>query len=138
MVTEKLRRWRDRGAAAVEFALVMPLLVMLLFGIAEFGNAFFIKAQVAGAARVAVRNYAINWKTTTAEDTVARDTATAIAKSAVPDPSASAVISPCVTASSQTTLVVTYHYQSMTGLFDWVLGSNSVPVIVKASMACGG
>jgi len=61
MVTEKLRRWRDRGAAAVEFALVLPLLVMILLGIAEFGYAFSIQAQVALAARVGVRNYAINW-----------------------------------------------------------------------------
>src|SRR3954449_10184554 len=31
------RRRRDRGAAAVEFALVAPLLFIMLFGIIEYG-----------------------------------------------------------------------------------------------------
>jgi Flp pilus assembly protein TadG len=139
MVTRKLRRWRDRGAAAVEFALVMPLLVMILLGIMEFGYAFFIQAQVAGAARVGVRSYAINWKTTTAQDTAAQNTAIAIAKSEVPVPgdASAAFTSPCVTAGSQTTLVLTYKYHSLTGLLDAVLGPN-IKVTVKGSMACGG
>jgi len=134
MATEKLRRWRDRGAAAVEFALVMPLLVMILLGIMEFGYAFFIQASVAGAARAGVRSYAINWSTANAQDT-----AKAIAKSGVPDPSAASadITSPCVTAGSQTTLVLTYKYHSLTGLLDAVLGSN-ITVTGKGSMSCGG
>ncbi|NMM22100.1 MAG: hypothetical protein HHJ11_01130 [Phycicoccus sp.] len=31
------RRGRDRGAAALEFALVMPVLFMLLIGIVNYG-----------------------------------------------------------------------------------------------------
>ena len=38
------RSGRDRGAAAVEFALLMPLLLVLLLGIMEFGYAFFVQA----------------------------------------------------------------------------------------------
>jgi Flp pilus assembly protein TadG len=139
MVTRKLRRWRDRGAAAVEFALVLPLLVMILFGIMEFGYAFLIQAQVAGAARVGVRSYAINWNTTAAQDTAAQNTAIAIAKSQVPVPAdaSGAFTSKCVTAGSQTTLTLTYQYHSLTGLLDGVLGPN-IKVTVKGSMACGG
>jgi hypothetical protein len=38
---DRARRGRDeRGAAIVEFALVVPLLLSMLFGIAEFGVAF--------------------------------------------------------------------------------------------------
>lgn len=54
------RRANDRGAAAVEFALVLPLLVMLLLGIVDFSNAWYTRAKYAGAAREAARNMSIN------------------------------------------------------------------------------
>ena len=49
----------DRGAAVVEFALVVPLLIVLVMGIAEFGRAFFIQATMAGAAREGARAMAL-------------------------------------------------------------------------------
>jgi Flp pilus assembly protein TadG len=136
MVTRKLRRRRDRGAAAVEFALVVPLLVMILFGIVEFGNYFFIQSTVAGAARVGVRSYVVNW-TKTGADATAID----LAKQAVPNGTAvvSAVFTPpcTTTVGSQTRLVLTYRYSSLTGLLDGLLGSN-ITVTGVGSMACGG
>jgi Flp pilus assembly pilin Flp len=52
-----LRRGEDgeRGAAAVEFALVLPVLVLLIFGIVEFGFAFRDTLSVASATRSGVR-----------------------------------------------------------------------------------
>ena len=49
----------ESGAAAVEFAIVAMLLVTLLMGIMEFGYAFFVQGNIAGAAREAARAYAI-------------------------------------------------------------------------------
>lgn len=49
----------ERGAAAVEFALVAMLLVTLLMGIMEFGYAFFVQGTIAGSAREGARVYAI-------------------------------------------------------------------------------
>jgi Flp pilus assembly pilin Flp len=46
---------REDGAAAVEFALLLPLLVLLLFGIIEFGFAFSTRIQATNAAREAAR-----------------------------------------------------------------------------------
>ncbi len=47
---------RDRrGAAAVEFAFVAPLLMMLLFGATELGRAMYIQNSVTAAARVGAR-----------------------------------------------------------------------------------
>jgi Flp pilus assembly protein TadG len=46
---------REEGAAAVEFALLLPLLVLLLFGIIEFGFAFSTRIQATNAAREAAR-----------------------------------------------------------------------------------
>ena len=43
---------RDQeGAAAVEFAIVLPLLMMVLFGIIEFSIAFYDKAMITNASR---------------------------------------------------------------------------------------
>jgi hypothetical protein len=44
-----------RGAAAVEFAIVLPLLVMFVFGIVEFGIVFYNKAMITNASREAAR-----------------------------------------------------------------------------------
>jgi len=44
-----------KGQALVEFAIILPLLLMLLFGIFEFGRAMYIKNTLNNAARSAVR-----------------------------------------------------------------------------------
>jgi len=45
----------QRGASAVEFAIVLPLLVIFVFGIIEFGIIFYDKAMVTNASREAAR-----------------------------------------------------------------------------------
>ena len=45
----------EKGQALVEFAIILPLLFLLLFGIFEFGRAMFIKNTLNNAARAAVR-----------------------------------------------------------------------------------
>jgi Flp pilus assembly protein TadG len=49
----------EKGAAAVEFALVMPLLLLLVFGIIEFGFVFNRYISVTHAAREGVRELAL-------------------------------------------------------------------------------
>lgn len=46
---------QERGAAAVEFALILPLLVVLLFGIIEFSILFYNKAMITNASREGAR-----------------------------------------------------------------------------------
>jgi len=53
----------DRGnqaQALVEFALVLPLLLLLIIGIIDFGRALFVYSEVSNAAREAVRYGAVN------------------------------------------------------------------------------
>lgn len=50
-----LTRSRQRGAAAVEFALVMPLFAAILFGIMEYGWVFYQQFNVAAAVRDGLR-----------------------------------------------------------------------------------
>jgi len=45
----------EHGAAAVEFALVLPLLLFVVFGIIEFGFLLYDKAVITNASREAAR-----------------------------------------------------------------------------------
>jgi Flp pilus assembly protein TadG len=51
---------RERGAAAVEFALVVPLLVAFLFGIVEGGTRYAQQSQVNHWAFLAARDLSID------------------------------------------------------------------------------
>ena len=53
MVLKKLKA--QKGAAAVEFAIILPLLIMLLFGIIEFGIILYDKAMITNASREGAR-----------------------------------------------------------------------------------
>lgn len=46
---------RSDGIAAVEFALVLPMLLLVVFGAIEFGIAFYDKAVITNASREAAR-----------------------------------------------------------------------------------
>jgi Flp pilus assembly protein TadG len=49
----------DKGAAMVEIALILPLLLMLLFGIIEFGRAYNATISMQAAAREGARELAL-------------------------------------------------------------------------------
>jgi Flp pilus assembly protein TadG len=49
----------ENGQSLVEFALVVPLLLLLVIGIAEFGRAWMTQNILTGAAREAVRLLAV-------------------------------------------------------------------------------
>jgi Flp pilus assembly protein TadG len=55
---EKFQRKSLRAQALVEFAIIVPLLLLALTGVIEFGYAFFTWAAVGETARVATR-YAV-------------------------------------------------------------------------------
>jgi Flp pilus assembly protein TadG len=49
------RRPRDRGAAAVEFALILPVLLLIIFGIIDFGRMLNAQINASQAAREGAR-----------------------------------------------------------------------------------
>jgi Flp pilus assembly protein TadG len=55
------RTGRDRGAVAVEFALVVPVLLLIVFGIIDFGRAINAQIVLTGAAREGVRLAALGY-----------------------------------------------------------------------------
>jgi Flp pilus assembly protein TadG len=50
----------DNGAAAVEFAILVPLLLIVVFGIIAFGLVLFSQISATHAARETVRQIAVN------------------------------------------------------------------------------
>ncbi|MEI8240018.1 MAG: TadE/TadG family type IV pilus assembly protein [Actinomycetota bacterium] len=59
----RTRRHEDHGAAMVEMALILPLLVMLLVGIVQFGLAYSSKVSIQAAAREGARALALGEST---------------------------------------------------------------------------
>lgn len=49
----------EKGQSAVEFALVGTLLLVLVFGITEFGRAWYRADKLKGAANIAARTFAV-------------------------------------------------------------------------------
>ena len=83
------RRNDERGASAIEFALVVPLLLLLFFGIVEFGRAYQTRLTVTHAAREGVRVLAVT------EDPVAAHDAALAATAGLKSADVTVTTTPC-------------------------------------------
>ena len=123
----------ERGAAAVEFALVVPLLLLLVLGIAEFGRAYNVSSTLASAARTGARTMALE-NSASAARTATQGAATGLGVSAS---QITVTPSSCPTSSTgSTTLVtvrITYPMTFVTGLF-----GSSVTLHGTGVMRCNG
>jgi Flp pilus assembly protein TadG len=63
-----MRRRHQSGQSLVETALVLPILLVILMGIFDFGRAIFAYNAVSNAAREAARVAIVNQNTTLVED----------------------------------------------------------------------
>lgn len=79
-MTRPVRR-PDRGASAVEFALVMPILIMLVFGIISYGIVFAQMLALGNGAREAARYGVVENRTCGQIATAATDASNTIAMS---------------------------------------------------------
>ena len=57
---------RERGAVAVEMAIILPLLLLVVGGIVDFGRLLFTQNIVTNAAREGARSAALGYTTATA------------------------------------------------------------------------
>jgi Flp pilus assembly protein TadG len=119
----------ERGAVAVEFAIVAPVLVMLLLGIMEFGRAYNAQVTLSSAAREGVRVMAIG-NNTTAARTAVKNAATGLLP-ALADGNITITPTTC-TAGAQATVKITYTLTTMTGI------AGPFPMEGKGVMVCGG
>jgi Flp pilus assembly protein TadG len=75
-------RERSRGQALVEFALVLPVFVMLILGLLDFGRVMYIQHTLAEAAREATRVGIASPATSSAKYTAMRNQALSYAPGA--------------------------------------------------------
>jgi Flp pilus assembly protein TadG len=121
----------ERGAAAVEFALVVPLLLMLLIGIIEVSRALNTQATLSAAAREAARSMSLVNNVAQAR-TAAQ---TAVGSLGLSSSAISVTPATCALDGSTTvTVTITYHQTFVAGL----LGSTGVDLTGTAAMRCGG
>ncbi len=121
-------RGDDQGAAIVEFALILPILILLVFGTIEFGRAYNAKVTLTHAAREGVRELAIN------RDPVAAEDAAVFAASSTLQASNITVTQTFCNPGEPVELVVGYPLQYDIPLF----GSGTLNLTSKGVMRCGG
>lgn len=119
----------ERGAVAVEFALLAPVLIMILLGIIEFGRAYNVQVTLTNAAREGVRSMAIN-NSQTAARTAAKNAAAHLSPT-LADSNIAFSATGC-SVGSQITVTINYSLATMTGI------AGPFSMIGTGTMLCGG
>ena len=128
----------ESGAVAVEFALILPIFLVLVLGICEFGRGFNIQVSLTEAAREAARYASIHQTDSGYSVTAAQDAGVAAAPSVSLSESNISVQS---VGSNPCNVVVTVAYSTpwMTGFPNLIPGMPSqLNLQGKGVMRCGG
>lgn len=121
---------RERGAAAVEFALIVPVLLILVFGIIEFSRLYNEQISLTNAARSAVRVMAISSDEAKATQ-AAIDAAPTLDAALV---AAGLSLTPATCSAGATmTAAIDYEASLLTGWFGAAIGLRG-----EAATPCGG
>lgn len=124
----------EDGAAAVEFALVLPVLIMLILGILEFGLAYNAQITVTNAAREGARTMVIQNSPSAAKTAV--ETVSSALNPAITDSEITITVSngtTTCTSGSTATVAIQYPFKFLTGFF-----GTGYTMTGKAAMRCGG
>jgi Flp pilus assembly protein TadG len=126
-----VQRGRDeRGAAVVEFALILPVLVLFVFGIVEFGRAYSARIELTAAVREGARAVALGATSTEAQDAT-KNGAPGLERGRITVTPNSCTTTP---APANATVSATYPFEYTIPLFrtgTWTLKATGV-------MRCGG
>ncbi len=126
--------WSDRGAAAVEFLLVLPVLLMLLFGIIDFGRMLYTKITLTQAAEATARATAIMGKPGGLSEADAATSDLDKSDGAFPTPQITACKTPPDPNSNATaTLTYKFHFATPLSLFAPSLGSDGNGVTLSST-----
>jgi Flp pilus assembly protein TadG len=122
----------ERGAAAVEFALVVPLLLLVLAGIVMASQAFQTNARLSASAREGARVMALNGDVTAAVAAVHG----AAGDLEIPDSGITISRPTCESAGASETVSVTVVYAESFGA--GIFGVDGIDLTGRAVMRCGG
>ena len=133
---------RDGGAMAVELALVLPLLMVIVFATIDFGRMIEAQVTITQAAREGVRVWALG--NGTAAGPSATDVQTAVDQSAQPlaAGTVTATTSACTTGAQTTvSLSYTFHFITPVGALASLLpgvpvSGNDVTLTAQGTMEC--
>ncbi|TFD25470.1 TadE/TadG family type IV pilus assembly protein [Cryobacterium lyxosi] len=119
----------ERGAAAVEFALILPILLLLVLGLVEFSRVFNVQISLSNAAREGARVMAIE-----NNPGLARSAATAAAPSVNPSVAEGDItVNNCTATITTVTMTIDYDVDLLTGFF-----GETLPLTGTGVMLCGG
>lgn len=131
----------EKGAAAVEFALIVPIFLVLVLGIFEFGRGFNIQVSLSEAAREAARYAAIHYADADYTDADAQNAGIDAAPSVdlqVEDVDVAYDAGAC-SPGNNVVVTVTFNTTYMTGLPGLVPGIPSdLSISARGVMRCGG
>ncbi len=120
----------EKGQAMVEFALVLPILILLLCGIIDFSWIFSNQITANNACREAARYSAIHVNDSTTNDDQA-DALTLVRNIAPTLPSPTVTL---VTDSSSVKVTVTAQVRVLTGVTSTILGHSDITVNAQSTM----
>lgn len=123
-----MKSMRESGAAAVEFALVLPVLLILILGMIEFGFLTFLNSSAAGAAREGAREMAIH-----NDQGLAQGRASSAFSNATGRVPTSVSVPPSCTAGQPVVVTVTYSYATLTSFFGATFAASGT-----GEMRCAG
>lgn len=124
-----MTRANERGAVAVEFAILAPVLILILMGIIEFGRAYNVQASLSSAAREGVRVMAIS-NDKAAARTAAKNAALSL-NPALTDADISFGGAYCAPG-AQISITISYNLKTLTGI------AGPFAMTGKGAMQCGG
>ena len=114
----------------LEFALVLPVLLLLVFGIIEFGRAYNAQITLSHAAREAAREYALT-QDQTAGETRAEEAATSLDTTLL---TYAWQVCDSATAGDPTGVTISYPFELVIPLFP----SGPITISAESVTRCGG
>lgn len=140
-----MRRWRsaargrESGAATVEFALLLPVLLLILFGVIEFGRGFNMQLSMSHGAREGARALALN--SPVDPETVTRDAAFPVTGLNVTTVGCPAAVT-ATTPPAQVTVTRVYDFITPLGAVMNMVGGGGAPTAptleARGVMRCSG
>ena len=127
--------WRDeRGQALVEFALIMPFLLLFIIGIVEFGRAWNQHQVITDAAREGARS-AVLFDVSITDDSVRKIIRTNLARGGV-NPTAATIniADEGAGGSSIVSISKPYQFAFFGSLMKWTTGQSTITLRTSISM----